>query len=182
MASRGSASLPSTPAALPSIACCSAVPNPRKAIVVARVGAQRRPNASSSAAERLPRGRLLMRRPKDYWHAAAIEAADQWNVRILGPQRAPRTAAPACRPTSDTSEYLARQSGSSPHGARETTTCRTPPRSGCEWDNDERASTRRPFRRLVWGDVSTFEIAQSLRPRSYLSHGSAMVLNGLVDT
>jgi hypothetical protein len=35
---------------------------------------------------------------------------------------------------------------------------------------------------LFGGDVSTFEIAQSLRPRSYRSHGSAMVLNGLVDT
>ena len=37
----------------------------------------------------------------------------------------------------------------------------------------------RPFPRFVWGEASPYEVALSLRPRSYLSHASAVFLHGL---
>lgn len=37
----------------------------------------------------------------------------------------------------------------------------------------------RPFARYVWGTPSVLSVALSLRPRSYLSHATAMVLNNL---
>lgn len=37
----------------------------------------------------------------------------------------------------------------------------------------------RAIPRYVWGDASAFEVALSLRPRSYLSHASAVFLHGL---
>lgn len=36
-------------------------------------------------------------------------------------------------------------------------------------------------KRFVWGDVSPYGIALSLRPGAYLSHASAMFLHGLID-
>jgi hypothetical protein len=40
---------------------------------------------------------------------------------------------------------------------------------------------RVPFQRYVWGTASPYEVALSLRPRSYLSHATAMVLHGLTS-
>ena len=37
------------------------------------------------------------------------------------------------------------------------------------------------FVRYAWGDVSTYELALATRPRSYLSHGTAVFLHGLTD-
>lgn len=39
----------------------------------------------------------------------------------------------------------------------------------------------RDVRRYVWGRVSEYELALSLRPESYLSHATAMFLHGLTD-
>lgn len=51
------------------------------------------------------------------------------------------------------------------------------PKDGTE---DEEWTGYRPFHRYVWGDdVSPYEVALSLRPRSYLSHASAVFLHGL---
>ena len=38
-----------------------------------------------------------------------------------------------------------------------------------------------PLRRYVWGTPTPYEVALALRPRSYLSHGSALALNGLTS-
>jgi hypothetical protein len=35
--------------------------------------------------------------------------------------------------------------------------------------------------RYAWGDVSPYEVALSIRPRSYLSHGTALFLRGLTE-
>jgi hypothetical protein len=43
------------------------------------------------------------------------------------------------------------------------------------------AKDRRPFKRYVFGTPSAYAVALSLRPRSYLSHGSAIVLNELTE-
>lgn len=40
---------------------------------------------------------------------------------------------------------------------------------------------RTTFQRYIWGTASTYEVALSLRPRSYLSHATAMVLHGLTS-
>src|SRR5262245_30398262 len=37
------------------------------------------------------------------------------------------------------------------------------------------------FERYVWGDASVYALALSLRPRSYLSHGTAVFFHGLND-
>jgi hypothetical protein len=37
------------------------------------------------------------------------------------------------------------------------------------------------FVRYAWGEVSSYQIALSVRPRSYLSHGTAVLLHGLTD-
>lgn len=37
------------------------------------------------------------------------------------------------------------------------------------------------FTRYAWGDVSPYQVALSVRPRSYLSHGTAVFLHGLSD-
>lgn len=37
------------------------------------------------------------------------------------------------------------------------------------------------FTRYAWGDVSPYQVALSVRPRSYLSHGTAVLLHGLND-
>ena len=37
------------------------------------------------------------------------------------------------------------------------------------------------FTRYAWGEVSPYQVALSVRPRSYLSHGSAVLLHGLSD-
>lgn len=37
------------------------------------------------------------------------------------------------------------------------------------------------FTRYAWGDVSPYQVALSVRPRSYLSHGTAVLLHGLSD-
>ncbi len=39
----------------------------------------------------------------------------------------------------------------------------------------------RPIIRLVWGDASPYELAQSFKEHAYLSHGSAAHLNALTD-
>lgn len=41
--------------------------------------------------------------------------------------------------------------------------------------------TRKSFSRFVWGEVSPYALALSLRPGSYLSHASAVFLHGLTD-
>jgi hypothetical protein len=38
-----------------------------------------------------------------------------------------------------------------------------------------------PVVRYAWGDVSPYELALSLRPKAYLSHGSAVFLHGLTE-
>lgn len=40
---------------------------------------------------------------------------------------------------------------------------------------------RREIRRHSWGEVSTYQLAQSLYPRGYLSHATAVFLHGLTD-
>lgn len=40
----------------------------------------------------------------------------------------------------------------------------------------------RKITRYAWGDVSDFSLALSLKPRGYLSHGTAVVLHRLVET
>lgn len=49
------------------------------------------------------------------------------------------------------------------------------------WDREVNEEEPRypPFRRYMWGAPSPLEVALSLRPRSYLSHASAMRANGL---
>lgn len=43
-------------------------------------------------------------------------------------------------------------------------------------------SVRYPsFTRYAWGDVSPYDVALSVRPRTYLSHGTAVFLHGLTD-
>jgi predicted transcriptional regulator of viral defense system len=37
------------------------------------------------------------------------------------------------------------------------------------------------FTRYAWGEVSPYQVALSVRPRSYLSHGTAVLLHGLTD-
>src|SRR5713101_1649798 len=37
------------------------------------------------------------------------------------------------------------------------------------------------FVRYVWGEVSAYQIALSVKPRTYLSHGTAVSLHGLTD-
>jgi hypothetical protein len=37
------------------------------------------------------------------------------------------------------------------------------------------------FTRYAWGDISPYQVALSVRPRSYLSHGTAVLLHGLND-
>lgn len=37
------------------------------------------------------------------------------------------------------------------------------------------------FTRYAWGDVSPYQVALSIRPRSYLSHGTAVLLHGLTE-
>jgi hypothetical protein len=37
------------------------------------------------------------------------------------------------------------------------------------------------FVRYAWGEVSAYEVALSVKPRSYLSHGTAVSLHGLTD-
>lgn len=37
------------------------------------------------------------------------------------------------------------------------------------------------FVRYAWGDVSPYQVALSVKPRSYLSHGTAVFLHGLTD-
>jgi hypothetical protein len=119
-----------------------------------------------------------MPRPKDYWHSAAVEAADQSNVRIWGRRELQelqrRLTDERLIPRSTSLEGL--EAVLTERGKLRRLELR--PVLDANQD-DEGSSKRRPFRRLVWGDVSTFEIALSLRPRSYLSHGSAMVLNEL---
>lgn len=39
----------------------------------------------------------------------------------------------------------------------------------------------RPIRRYIWKDASPYELGQSLKERAYLSHGTAVFLNGLTD-
>ncbi|HKT13582.1 MAG TPA: hypothetical protein VJW77_17335 [Terriglobia bacterium] len=38
-----------------------------------------------------------------------------------------------------------------------------------------------PVIRYLWGEVAPYKVALSLRPRSFLSHGSALALHGLTD-
>src|SRR5580700_7284460 len=37
------------------------------------------------------------------------------------------------------------------------------------------------FIRYAWGEVSAYQVALSVKPRSYLSHGTAISLHGLTD-
>jgi hypothetical protein len=37
------------------------------------------------------------------------------------------------------------------------------------------------FVRYAWGEVSSYQVALAVRPRSYLSHGTALLLHGLTD-
>jgi predicted transcriptional regulator of viral defense system len=46
---------------------------------------------------------------------------------------------------------------------------------------DQPATQHRSFQRYVWRDASIYAIALTLRPRSYLSHGTAVFLHGLND-
>jgi hypothetical protein len=46
-------------------------------------------------------------------------------------------------------------------------------------DPDADRTAFRGFPRYVWGEASPFEVAISLRPRSYLSHASAVFLHAL---
>lgn len=46
---------------------------------------------------------------------------------------------------------------------------------------DQAESPQRSFERYVWQDASVYAIALTLRPRSYLSHGTAVFLHGLND-
>lgn len=38
-----------------------------------------------------------------------------------------------------------------------------------------------PFKRFVWGEASPFQVALSLRPGAYCSHGTAVFLHGLTE-
>src|SRR5205807_2645357 len=48
-------------------------------------------------------------------------------------------------------------------------------------DDSDRPLGLPSFERYVWGEASVYALALSLRPRSYLSHGSAVFLHGLND-
>ena len=52
-----------------------------------------------------------------------------------------------------------------------------------EYEPEEGTSTSdyEPFVRYVWGDLDPFTLGLSLRPGSYISHGSAVFLHGLND-
>ncbi len=43
------------------------------------------------------------------------------------------------------------------------------------------SSTYKGFHLYAWGNASAFEVGLALRPKSYLSHGSAVFLHGLTD-
>lgn len=44
-----------------------------------------------------------------------------------------------------------------------------------------RSTEYSPITKYTWGEVSSFELGQTLRPNSYLSHGTAVFLHGLTD-
>jgi hypothetical protein len=119
----------------------------------------------------------MPRRPRDHWYSAAVEAADQSKIRIWSrtdlQELHRRLTTQRQMPRSTSLESL--QAVLADRGRLRTVELRP------VLDSADGDTARRPFRRLVWGDVSALEIALSLRPRSYLSHGSAMLVNALVD-
>jgi hypothetical protein len=48
-------------------------------------------------------------------------------------------------------------------------------------DNFYAPTYKKTVTRYSWGDASTYELAQSIQPRGYLSHATAVALHGLTD-
>ena len=121
----------------------------------------------------------MPKRPRDHWHPIAVEAAEHLQKRILA--------------RADLQQLLfdLKNSQTIPNGTSLETLIDVLMERGQLrlWElqpapsalNHGRGAlpTRRSLHRFVWGDASPLAVALSLRPRSFLSHASAMALHGL---
>lgn len=117
----------------------------------------------------------------DHWHASAVAAAEEggrliWSQQDLQQLRVQLREMHAIPRRVSLEELIAVLTNSGRLRNMELMPT-TIPRTGTE---DSRPA-RQSIRRFLWGDVPAFDVALSLRPRSYLSHGSAMLLNGLTS-
>lgn len=124
----------------------------------------------------------MARRPRDHWYPGAVAAANTAGRRLWSRPELQHfhDALVAAGAIPRATSLHALVDVLTERGAlREVVlTPVTPGRASADGDGGR---LRRTMRRLVWGDVSVFEVALSMRPRSYLSHGSAALGNGIAD-